>query len=257
MYRYIDSHCHLDFECFDTDRSQVLAACLQEGVECIVVPGTQPSGWQKQFRLADDFPMLKLGLGIHPYFLSELDESALDQLEETVVRHRNALVAIGETGLDRVIDIDLEKQALFFRRQLAIAAQMNLPVIIHSRKAHDLVRKHLRDFAIHSGVVHGFAGSYEDARAFCEQGLYIGVGGVITYDRAKKTRRCIARLPLESLVLETDAPDMPLSGRQGQRNSPAYLGEVFRSLVLLRPEPEEVIATQLMVNARALFKIDP
>jgi len=256
MYRYIDSHCHLDFDVFDEDRPQVIADCLEAGVECVVVPGTRPSCWQKQLQLADEFPLLKSSLGIHPYFLSGLDESSLDQLESTVVQHRNAIVAIGETGLDFVIDIGLDKQTVFFRRQLILAAKLSLPVIVHSRKAHSLVSKYLRETRIGRGVIHGFSGSYEEAKAFCNQGFAIGVGGGITYDRAQKTRRSIARLPLGSLVLETDAPDMPLSGRQGQRNSPVYVAEVFRSLVLLRPEPEEVIAEQLRLNARALFNID-
>ncbi len=256
MYRYIDSHCHLDFDVFDSDRREIVASCLEAGVGHIVVPGTQPNCWQKQFRLAREFPMLRLALGIHPYFLPGIDESSLDQLDALATQHRHDIVAIGETGLDRVIDVALDVQTVFFKRQLALAAKLKLPVIIHSRKTHDLAIKCLREAGINSGVIHGFSGSYEEARSFYDQGLLIGVGGVITYERAQKTRHTISRLPLSALVLETDAPDMPLSGRQGKRNSPAYIPEVFRSLLVLRSEPEEVVLDQLNSNSLKLFGIE-
>ncbi|WP_020409289.1 TatD family hydrolase [Hahella ganghwensis] len=252
---YIDSHCHLDFSAFDEDRDQVVARTTASGVGLLVVPSTTPESWPNVLALAERYPCVRIALGLHPYFLGNVEYSALDELRDLVKSERSRIVAIGETGLDRMIDVDYGRQQKFFERQVRIAEEFSLPVIVHSRKANDQVASILRQSAVTDGVVHGFSGSYQQAIAFWNIGMRIGVGGVITYERAQKTRKTIASLPTESLVLETDAPDMPLCGRQGKRNSPEYLSEVFHSLEKIRSEGRHQLRKQLIQNTLKLFSL--
>ena len=140
--------------------------------------------------------------------------------------------------------------------QLRLAKRYDLPVILHSRRTHDKLALHLKRAALsRTGVVHGFAGSLQQAQRFVELGYYIGVGGTITYERASKTRDVMARLPLSSLLLETDAPDMPLNGYQGQPNRPERVAQVFNTLCELREEDAETIAHTIIDNTRRLFAL--
>lgn len=147
-----------------------------------------------------------------------------------------------------------ERQQSVLLAQLRLAKQHDLPVILHSRRTHDQLAAALRRMQLpRRGVVHGFAGSLSQAQAFIRLGYYIGVGGTITYERAQKTRGVMAQLPLEALLLETDAPDMPLAGYQGQPNRPERAAEVFHTLCELRPEPADGIAAHLQRNTQSLF----
>lgn len=168
------------------------------------------------------------------------------------------MIAIGEVGLDRYRDEpQFAKQERFLEAQLRLAKRYDLPVILHSRRTHDTLAMHLkRQDLPRTGVVHGFAGSLQQAERFVQLGYKIGVGGTITYPRASKTRDVMARLPLEALLLETDAPDMPLNGFQGQPNRPEQAARVFDVLCELRPEPAEAIAEALYHNTTTLFTLE-
>ena len=168
------------------------------------------------------------------------------------------VVAVGEIGLDRYRDDpQFAKQERFLQAQLTLAKRFDLPVILHSRRTHDTLAMHLKRHDLpRTGVVHGFAGSLQQAERFVQLGYKIGVGGTITYPRAIKTRDVMARLPLEALLLETDAPDMPLNGFQGQPNRPEQAARVFDVLCELRPEPAEAIAETLYRNTTALFTLE-
>lgn len=233
----IDSHCHLDFSCFDHDRAEILERCTALTVDTIVLPGTQVSHWQKQIDLCQLHPQLRFALGLHPYFLNSFKPNHLINLSNLLNQHKSKVLALGEIGLDAHIDVNWELQIQVFETQLMIAKEHMLPVILHHRNSHnELIRiLKLRKFTC-GGVVHAFSGSVQEAQTYIDLGFKIGVGGGITYSRANKTRKTIAQLPLSSLVLETDAPDMPLMGKQGQRNSPEYLPEIFDSLLALRDE---------------------
>ena len=137
-----------------------------------------------------------------------------------------------------------------------MAKQFQLPVILHHRKSHDIILRQLRQYQLpKGGVIHAFSGSYQQAMQYIQLGFKLGVGGTITYERAVKTRAVMAKVPLDALVLETDAPDMPICGRQGQRNSPEYLPEILAVLALLRHEPIEQITQVLWATTCALFAL--
>jgi TatD DNase family protein len=238
----IDSHCHLDFKCFDHDRAEVLNNCRKLGISTIVIPGTQASQWQKQIDLCHLYPQLRFSLGLHPYFLNSFKPAHLAKLVNLLNQYQNKVLALGEIGLDSHIDVDWKLQLLVFEQQLMIAEGHELPVILHHRNSHNELIRILKAIKFsQGGIVHAFSGSLHEAKTYIDLGFKIGVGAVVTYARANKTRKTIAQLPLNSLVLETDAPDMPLMGKQGQRNSPEYLPEIFECLLDLRKETKQEI----------------
>lgn len=252
-YRFIDTHCHLDFPAFEKPPFRLLANCEKLGIGKILVPAVGRQNWHDVLVLAEAYPQVSAALGIHPCFLACADVKDLDDLAALIRAKRNMIVALGEIGLDRAADISAQKQRIFFYRQLSMAAEFDLPVMIHSRRMNDEVAAAIKQIPVRSGVVHGFSGSVQQAHKLWALGMKLGVGGVITYSRASKTRRAIAEIPLEALVLETDAPDMPLSGFQGHDNTPERLPMVFDVLCKLRSEEPEKIAQQLYRNSMSLF----
>lgn len=254
---FIDSHCHLDFSCFDHDRHKVIQNCQKLGLTAIVLPGTQAKHWPKQIALSKQYSSLKFSLGLHPYFLDKAQAKDLNLLSDYLAKHIEQVVAVGEIGLDKAIDIDWHQQVHFFTRQLDLAKAHNLPIILHHRKSHNELLQLLKQkkFTL-GGIVHAFTGSLQQAQSYIELGFKLGVGGSITYERANKTRDTFRHVPLASLVLETDAPDMPLNGKQGQRNSPEFLPEIYNALVQLRDEsPEEVMQVCVANVAKCLANI--
>ncbi|WP_416307780.1 TatD family hydrolase [Neptunicella sp. SCSIO 80796] len=254
----IDSHCHLDFATFDQDRDAILQRCAEAGLTDIVIPGTQQQLWTKQIALCQrqqqNSPALKFALGLHPYFLDSFQTEHLGQLKLLLEQHLSTAVAVGEMGIDQAIDIPLELQISVFEQQLEIASQLSLPVIVHHRRSHHLIQQSVKRCQFkQGGVIHAFSGSLQQAEAYIESGFKLGIGGVITYPRAAKTRKTVSKLPLDSILLETDAPDMPISGRQGQRNSPEFLPEILDSLVELRSESRAEIERITDQNCQQLF----
>lgn len=248
----IDSHCHLDFAVFDRDRETLWSRCRAAGLERLVIPGTDPEQWSRARRLCEAQPDWAFAAGLHPWWLDRAGGQWPASCERFLAHP--SCVAVGECGLDGLIERPIEQQRSLLEVHLALAQAHDKPVILHCVKAHnELIRTLKRHRLPRGGVVHAFSGSEELARTYWQMGFYLGVGGVITYSRARKTRAAVAALPLEALLLETDAPDMPLSGRQGQRNSPEYLPQVADVLAQLRDAPRERIAEQTTANARALF----
>jgi TatD DNase family protein len=248
----IDSHCHLDFSCFEHDRVEVLNNCTRLAVNTIVIPGTQASKWQRQIELCDLYPQLRFALGLHPYFLNSFKSAHLVHLGNLLNQHQNKVLALGEIGLDKHIDVDWKLQVNVFEQQLTIAKEHALPVILHHRNSHnELIRILKVNKFSQGGIVHAFSGSLQEAYTYLDLGFKIGIGGGITYSRANKTRKTITQLPLSCLVLETDAPDMPLMGKQGKRNSPEYLPEIFESLLALRSETKQQILHACLHNVKS------
>ncbi|MCX2779613.1 TatD family hydrolase [Microbulbifer thermotolerans] len=255
--RLIDSHCHFDFAAFDKDRASVWRQCREAGVERIIIPGVSPPRWQALLDLVRSEPAWHAALGVHPWWVAE-SKCGAAQLQRDLAAslEANACVAIGECGLDGAIATPLEKQEEVFRAQLALAESLQLPLIVHARRCHNEMLHLLKAYRpSRGGVIHAFSGSVEIAREYWKLGFSLGAGGTITYDRAAKTRRAFAALPLEAIVLETDAPDMPLQGRQGQRNSPACLLRIARTLAELRGVSVETVADQTRRNTEALFSL--
>ena len=254
---FVDTHCHFDFVPFCGHEEESIRLASAAGVEKIIVVGVSADRFAGVMALAERWKPLYAALGTHPMAIAQHHDSHLEQLENWLKQKPEKLVAIGEIGLDLFIeDPQFDKQEQLLEAQLKLAKRYDLPVILHSRRTHDKLAQHLRRLDLpRRGVVHGFAGSEQQALAFIRAGYAIGVGGTITYERASKTRNTISRLPLSSLLLETDAPDMPLQGFQGQANRPERVKNVWQCLCELRSESPEEIAETLRENTRTLFNL--
>lgn len=249
-----DSHCHLDVEEFDADRTQVLAQARQAGVDEILVPAVKRSTWSQLIAFCSDDPHLYPALGLHPVALAEHSQDDVDALATEVARSRP--VAIGEIGLDWYVPgLDRERQQQLLEAQLDVAATAELPVVLHVRKAHDAMLLTLRRFKLHGGICHAFNGSLQQAERYIDMGFGLGFGGMLTYERSNHLRRLAAQLPLESIVLETDAPDMTVASHRYERNSPAYLPEVCLALAALRGESAQHVTDTTTANARRFLQL--
>ncbi len=271
---FTDSHCHLDNDKLSSQLPVLLAQCAKLAINRIIIPTTSPNNFDSVLALAKQYhnKPIKLYpcLGLHPWFLDNLDDSHLEQLSAKVIKSIENIIAIGEIGIDGANikrsdepEVDLKRQLHFFNYQLTLAKQYNLPVIVHHRQSHQHIVPILRRYKLtRAGIIHGFSGSYQQAKDYLDLGFKLGIGSTITYPRAKKTINAIKRLPLESLVIETDAPSMPLNPEvmgkkvntgQRQTNSPLNLLKIFHCLVEIRQESESEIANQLECNIDSIF----
>ena len=250
----VDSHSHIDVAEFDADRDEVLARADRAGVRRQVVPAIAISGFAKLRELCRSEPCLHPGYGLHPLFLAEHRPEHLDELSRWIEREKP--VAVGECGLDFYVEgLDPEEQRRYLRRQLELAKDFDLPVVLHARRAVEEITLALREIGGLRGVVHSFSGSEEQAQQLWKLGFCLGFGGPITYPRANRLRRIAATMPLEFLLLETDSPDQPLHGHQGQRNEPALLADVCRCAAELRGVQPETIAEATTRNCERLFRL--
>lgn len=255
---FIDSHCHLDFAEFDASRKQLIQQCQQQGINQFIVPGITLAQSRSLFSFQQQYPLIHISVGLHPYFMSEYADDHLVKLTELAQQHCSQLVAIGECGIDRSIT-NLPRQIKIFEHHIELANQLKLPLIVHHRQSHDLIAQSFkRCKPKFGGVIHAFSGSLQQAQHYIKQGFKLGVGGVITYQRAQKTRHVVAQLDAEHLLLETDSPSMPLAGFQGQTNTPLQLPLVFEQLCALKQLNEQekpVFKQQLYDSCSALFCI--
>jgi TatD DNase family protein len=250
-----DSHCHLDGPEFDADRDAVVARARAAGVAGQLVPAIDAASRDGIAALCARHPGLHPAWGLHPMLLDRHRPEHLEQLRARVEADRPR--AIGECGLDFFIEgLDADTQRTYFRAQLEIARDFALPVVVHARRALEEVTATLRKVGGLTGVVHSFSGSPEQARQLFDLGFHLGLGGPVTYERARRLHAVVRSMPLERLLLETDAPDQPGAGHQGQRNDPARLRQVADAVAALRGEPVEAIAATTTANACRLFGID-
>lgn len=248
----IDAHCHLDFPAFDGEIEQIIGEMADAGVGRIVIPGVRRPDWQRVLDVAALDSRLSPCLGIHPWYAAEHDHHDIAALDVKMRQHPEC-VALGECGLDK-LQGSLSVQIPLFEAQVELAKQREWPLVVHSVRTHEPVAKALNRQNIQSGVlIHAFAGSGQQAQQLTSKGIYLGIGGVISYQRARKTRAAVAEAPLEYLILETDAPDMPPHGIRKGCNSPLNLKLVFDALCDLRSEPPAVVADALTRNARQFF----
>ena len=236
---FIDSHCHLDAAEFDVDRDAVALAALQRSVAMIVVPAVERANFTEVCSLAEKYAHCVYALGIHPMYVDSAQPEDLQFLAELLqnrLKQQKPPVAVGEIGLDFFVDgYKRELQEYYFTEQLKLARQFDLPVILHVRRSVDDILKYLRRIKVRGGIAHAFNGSRQQADEFTKLGFKLGFGGAMTYPRALKIRELAVTLPLEAIVLETDAPDIPPEwlGRQG-RNSPEQLPGIAQVLADLR-----------------------
>lgn len=247
-----DSHCHLDAPEFAPDRAEVLARARAAGVAEQLLPAVDFAAWPALAALCASEPGLYAAFGLHPMYLDQHRDTHLDALPNWLQRHH--AVAVGECGLDFFVEgLDPDRQRVIFRRQLEIARELDLPVIVHARRAVEETIAMIRQVGGLRGVVHSWPGSEEQARQLYRLGFLLGIGGPVTFARANRLRRLVATLPLDYLLLETDAPDQPDANRRGQRNEPAFLRDILREVATLRGESETHIAEATTANARRLF----
>jgi len=248
----IDTHCHLDVPAFDADREQVLNKARRNGVSGIVVPGIDAPGWPGLLRLCAGHADLYPALGLHPIYLERHRDQDLRELEQCLARERP--VAVGEIGLDFLVrELNRERQRRLFEAQLRLARDAVLPVLLHVRKAHDEVLATLKRIRVVGGIAHAFNGSLQQADRYIGLGFRLGFGGMLTFERSTRLRALARQLPLNALVLETDAPDMTVAAHQGERNSPEYLPDCLLALAQARDEAPEMVAAQTSANAREVF----
>ncbi|NYF19717.1 TatD DNase family protein [Xanthomonas sp. JAI131] len=253
--RLIDSHCHLDAAEFDGDRAAVVARAQAAGIVAQVLPAVTAASWPKLREVCAMADGLYPAYGLHPLFMDQHRPEHLPLLGEWIERERPC--AIGECGLDFFVEgLNEAEQQRYFAGQLQLARAFDLPVIVHARRAVDAVILAIRKVGRLRGVVHSFAGSPEQARQLQSLDFLIGLGGPVTYARAQRLRRLAAELPLQQLLLETDAPDQPDASIRGERNEPARLRTVLDTIAALRGQPAAEIAEQTTRNAQQLFGLD-
>ncbi len=243
-----DSHCHLDFSEFHHDRAIQLHQAFNAGVRRIVVPGISRKHWRRALQLNGEFCGVRLypALGMHPFFMADHKPEDVEELDRLLSQYPGQIAAVGEIGLDfsktksssdkendedaDSSQVSKEEQLALFESQLKVAQKHGLPVILHVVKAHDQTLKLLKQYPDVKGIVHAYSGSLSQAEQYVKQGFLIGVGGAITWPTSKKKRELFTQLPLESLALETDAPDMAPDGLKGQRNTPDQIAVIAKTL---------------------------
>jgi TatD DNase family protein len=269
-----DTHCHLDFEKFDPDREAVIERARSVGLIRILIPALHWNSSLAAVKWAESHPMLFAAIGFHPTELEQWDDSSLEQLSQ-LASTSPKVIAIGEIGLDYYWVSDPEQQARqrqIFRAQLELARQVNKPVIIHMREANDawsgpasadllailsewharlLTEKH--PLAQAPGVLHSFNGNLETAQKALSMNFYIGITGPVTYKNAEQKRQMIAQLPLERLLLETDAPFLTPVPHRGKRNEPAYVRHIADKIAEIHSKHPEEVAAITSMNATRLF----
>ncbi|MBS1175503.1 MAG: yjjV [Burkholderiaceae bacterium] len=250
---WIDTHVHFDAPEFDATRANDWTRARDAGVSAQIVPAVSPDNFETVRAHSVQFSNTFYALGIHPMYVMGLPKKvSIELLRSAVVRSMNddKFIAIGEIGLDGFVsDVDWDTQVWFLREQLNIAREFDLPVLLHVRRSVDKVSKYLREFNIQKGIAHAFNGSFEQAYAYIEMGLHLGFGGTLTFERARQIRRLASELPLSSLVIETDAPDIPPTWlNAGEHNYSHHLPRIAHTLAELRGLSHEVLAQSLWQN---------
>jgi len=259
--RLIDTHTHLDFPDFDADRREVLGNARAHGVERLVVLGVHRANWQRVWELVQRENGLYAAFGLHPVYLDEHRPEHVQQLGEWLQRWRSdpRLCAVGEFGLDYYLkDLHRGRQQQLFEAQLQLARDVDLPVLLHVRHSHAATIATLKRYMLpRAGVIHAFAGSWEEAREYLKLGFKLGLGGAATWPQALRLRKVLPRLPLDAIVLETDSPDMAPAMYAGLRNSPEHLPAIARALAeIIGVEPQALVAAST-ANACAVLGWEP
>lgn len=260
---WVDTHCHLDAPEFSQTLLAIVAKASKAGVKAILLPTVQASDWAQAKNLATQFgaqiPGLVYTLGIHPLYINQAQESDIATLR-TQIQHALSdprFVGVGEIGLDYFMEgLDPCRQEFFFHAQLDLAQEFGLPVILHIRRSQDAILKALRKRKISGGIAHAFNGSHQQAEQFIELGFKLGFGGAATYDRALQIRRLLVEMPIESIVTETDAPDIPpawLKEEGSSFNEPALLPRIARQIADIRGMDYQTFSEAVWQNAMQIL----
>lgn len=251
-----DSHAHLDDARFDEDREATIKRAIEKGVQYILNPGADLKTSIKAAELAEKYDMIYAAVGIHPHDVKEIEEATLDQIKALAKKEK--VVAIGEIGLDFYYDHSpREAQRKWFKRQIELAKEVKLPIIIHDRDAHGEIFDILKEY--HVGdigcVMHCYSGSLELAKEYIKKGIYISLAGPVTFKNAVKTYEVAKEIPLEWLLIETDSPYLTPVPHRGKRNEPAYVAYVAETIAAAKGKSFEEVVQKTNENARRLFNI--
>lgn len=250
-----DSHAHYDSSQFDVDRDELITEISENGIGTIVNVGAAWDALPITLELAEKYPFIYAALGLHPNDVEDLDEEKMEQLKQMCLRDK--VVAVGEIGLDYYWDnVPCDVQKKWFIRQLDLAQELDLPVIIHSRDAaEDTLNIMKRYEGKLRGVIHCFSYSKEMAREYVKMGFYIGIGGVVTFKNGKKTKAVVSEIPLDRILLETDCPYLAPEPYRGKRNSSLYLPEIAQAIADIIGITYEEVVDKTRENAKTLFQI--
>ena len=251
-----DTHAHMDDHAFDEDRSQLLRALPEQGLTLVMNPGCSLESSRNACALAREYDYIYAAVGSHPDAADEVNEEVLDEYRK-LCKLNSKVKAIGEIGLDyHYEDIPRKLQLKAFRAQMELARELNLPVIVHERDAHEDGMAVVREFPEVTGVFHCYSGSAEMARQLVERGWYIGFTGVLTFKNARKAVEVAASIPLERIVLETDCPYMSPEPFRGKRNDPGKLYRMAEKLAEIRGLTVDEIHAITVENGKRLYRID-
>ncbi len=256
---WIDTHCHLDAPEFSGSLASIVSAAKEKNVQAILLPAVKAVDCPQVKKLASQYgnviPGLVYTLGIHPLYTNQAHEEDIPYLEEQIIQSLSdsRFVGIGEIGLDYFVEgLDPHKQESFFHAQLDLAQKYQLPVILHVRRSQDAILKALRRRKISGGIAHAFNGSFQQAEQFIELGFKLGFGGAATYERALQIRRLLTDLPLDSIVTETDSPDIPPAWLKEEGiafNEPAFVARISKELAIIRGINDAEFASAVWRNA--------
>ncbi|HNQ19122.1 MAG TPA: TatD family hydrolase [Smithellaceae bacterium] len=250
----IDSHAHLEMEQFDNDRQEVIERACLAGVEYVITVGTNPAFGEKAISIAKQYKNIFVSLGIHPHEAATADDKSLAQMAEFA--RQPEVVAYGEIGLDFFRNLSpREKQIEVFSRQLEIARDLSLPVVIHDRDAHEQVLQLVRSSGVQRGVFHCFSGDYALAQKCLDLGFYLSIPGTVTFDKAVKISDVVKKVPLEFLLLETDCPFLAPVPYRGRRNEPSFIIHTAKKVAQIKSLRWEDVADTTTRNALNLFRL--
>jgi len=255
----IDTHCHLDATRFDADRGEVLERAWAAGVSGIVVPGVAPGEWEPLLALTRGDRRLHAGLGIHPQALPSLPEAEDDAALATLdaLLGEGTAIAVGECGLDgpSLPGAPMERQLKVLRAHFALARKHRLPLLLHCFHAHPALGQLLTEEPLpeRGAILHSYSGGAELAKGYAKRGLYFGFAGPVTFAEARKPLESVRAVPLDRLLVETDAPDQAPHPHRGERSEPSYLPRMVEALARARGVSVAEMAAQTTENARRLF----
>lgn len=251
---YFDSHAHYDDERFEEDRESLLESLKEKGVDFVVNAAADMSSCRTSLALAEKYAFIYSSIGVHPHDVKNLTEADLEEMKQ-LAAHRK-VVAIGEIGLDYYYDYSpREMQRNWFMKQLLLAKELDLPVIIHSREASQETFDLIVESGVKEGVIHCFTGSYELAKEYVKRGFYIGVGGSLTFKNARKAVEVVEGIDLNHILIETDCPYLTPVPHRGERNDSSYLKYVVEKIAEIKGISENEVARISCQNAKLLFRI--
>ncbi|MDX2012521.1 MAG: TatD family hydrolase [Myxococcaceae bacterium] len=257
----IDSHCHLDMPRFEADRSDVLERAWAAGVTGLVVPGVAPSTWNALLEWPSRDRRVQVGLGIHPQFLPELDarddEKHLAELDTLL--GRGVAVAVGECGLDGPTRerVPMERQLRVLKAHFALARKHRLPLLMHCLRAHPELLKLLESEPVPEAglLMHSYSGSADLTKKYVRVGCHFSFAGPVSFEEARRPIEALRSVPLDRLLVETDAPDQAPHPHRGQRSEPAYLPLIVEAMARARAEPHQTLTDALHTNTARLFPV--